>query len=354
MTSKTLLSIISGVLLVSCNSEPESSAHDTNQSQTIINDTALVSVTFVKKGLFVNETWCNGTLQAGRKAIVPFELQGNLVKVKVSNGQKVTQGQILAQLDDYRQQQELKQAILNYEQAQLDFEDQLLLSGYKPADTLKIPATVMRMAKIRSGLSATELSLAKAKREQQNTLIIAPVAGVVSGLKAQAFTPTSEYKNLCTLINPFTMAATFQLLESDAALIKPGLRVKVLPIALPGKVFDGEISEIDPVIDANGLLQVTAKVNNPSGILLDGMKVKVVVNTHVPDQLTVPKSAVLARQNRQVVFTVEDGLAVWNYVTTGLENSTQFTITEGLEAGQMIITGNNLTIGHNAPVKVKR
>lgn len=354
MNSKTLLSIILGVLLVSCNSKPESSTHEINRSQSIINDTALVSVTFVKKGLFVNETWCNGTLQAGRKAIVPFELQGNLVKVNVTNGQNVIKGQTLAQLDDYRQQQELKQAILNYEQAQLNFEDQLLLSGYMPGDTLKIPSVVMRMAKIRSGLSATELSLTKAKREQQNTLIIAPMAGVVTGLKAQSFTPTSEYKNFCTLINPFTMAATFQLLESDAALVKTGLRVKVLPISLQGKVFDGEISEIDPVIDANGLLQVTAKVNNPSGILLDGMKVKVVVNTHVTDQLTVPKSAVLARQNRQVVFTVEDGLAVWNYVSTGLENSTQFTITEGLEAGQMIITGNNLTIGHNAPVKVKR
>jgi len=148
------------------------------------------------------------------------------------------------------------------------------------------------------------------------------------------------------------MVADFDVLESDAAIINPGLSVKIMPVALPGIAYDGIITGTDPLLGVNGTLSITARVKNSDSKLLDGMKVKVVVNTKITDQLVVPKSAILARQNRQVVFTVENGHAIWNYVTTGYENSTQCTITEGLQPGQQIIVSNNLTIGHLAPVLV--
>ena len=106
------------------------------------------------------------------------------------------------------------------------------------------------------------------------------------------------------------------------------------------------------LLSPTGTLSISAKVRNKDGSLIDGMKVKVVVNTVIPNQIIVPKSAVLARQNRQVVFTEEEGRAIWNYVTTGYENSTHYTINEGLQAGQQVIISNNLTIGHQAPVLV--
>jgi len=346
---------ISGIIVSSCNpANTSDSAGKNSLSVDTPSDTLNVEAGYVKKGLFVNETWCNGSLQAWQKAIVPFEIQGNILKVNIVNGQQVTAGQLLAQLDDYRQQQNLKEAELNFEQALLNFEDQLLLSGYRSDDTVRIPKTLMRMAKIRSGLTSAELALQKSRRELQNTRITAPVSGLVAGLSAQAFTPVSEYKYFCMLLNSSKMAATFRLLETDAALVKPGINVKVMPVALPGKSFAGVITEIDPSLGENGFLQVTARVENVDGLLLDGMKIKVVVNAGLPGQIIVPKTAVLARQNRQVVFTVENGRAIWNYVTTGFENSTQYTITEGLTEGQLIITGNNLTIGHEAPVIVKK
>lgn len=348
-----LLIFISTILFTSCfNKNGKDPDNEMFQSDGIVSDTTMVLSDVVLKGSFTKETWCNGSLQAWQKAIVPFETQGNVLKVNVANGQTVKAGQVLVQLDDYRQQQDVQQAQLYLEQALLDFEDQLIVSGYKVKDTSSIPSQILKMARLRSGLSAAELNLRKALAELQHTRITAPVNGKIASLEAHAYTPTSEYKNFCTILNTQYMEVFFNLVESDAMLVKKGLNVKVLPVALPGKSFQGIITGINPAIDLNGLLLVNARVANPTGELLDGMKVKVVVETEIPDQLIVPKTAVLARQNRQVVFTVENGHAIWNYVTTGYENSTQYTITEGLKAGQQIITGNNLTIGHQAPVKI--
>lgn len=314
-------------------------------------DTSIVEIAILKNEAFTLETWCNGNLQSAQKAIVPFEVQGNLVNVLVKNGQWVTKGQTLALIDDYKQKQVLSQSEVNYKLALINYNDQLLVTGYRIEDTAKIPKNVKEVAMLRSGLSQALLELNKARIELANTRITAPVSGLVAGLTARPYTPTTEYKNFCTLLDTRNMVVIFDVLEQDASLIKPGMAIEVMPVAMPGS-FKGKIEGADQMLSNYGTLSVSALVPNLKGLLIDGMKVKVVVKKIIPDQIVIPKTAVLERQNRQVVFTIEDGHAIWNYVTTGYENSTQYTITEGLHPGQHIIVSNNLTIGHQAPVLV--
>jgi len=318
-----------------------------------LTDTTLVFVTVLHRTTFSSQTWSNGIIEAAQKAIIAFPAQGNIVNIPVRNGQHVSAGQILARVDNSHQQQDAQQAQLSYNKALLELEDQLLRLGTSISDTANISPATLHMAMLRSGYDEAKLQLTKAQYELDITTVKAPVSGIVTGLEAQMYSPSSEYKNLCTLLDNHLMKVTFTLLESDAGLVRPDMTVKILPVALPGKEFTGKVSEIEPVIDKNGSMKVRATLQNPSGQLLDGMNVRVVMESAVANQLVIPKLAVLARQGRQVVFTVEKGLAIWNYVTTGSENTTGYTITEGLTEGQTIITGNNLTIGHQAPVKIQ-
>jgi len=350
---KSILTVVLLVIVVACNTNKNNDLNPGNilPINKIANDTVGVEDIIVKKSSFTLETWCNGYLQASQKAIVPFEVQGNLINVLVKNGQWVSKGQLLAQIDDYKQKQALAQSEVNYKLALINYNDQLLVSGYRIEDTARIPKHVIEGAMLRSGLSQSILELNKARTELANTRITAPVNGMVAGLTAKPFTPTTEYKNFCTLLDTHDMIVNFDVLEQDATLIQPGMVIEVIPVAMAGN-FTGKIEGADRMLSNFGTLSVSALVPNTRGLLIDGMKVKVVVKKVIPDQIVVPKSAVLARQNRQVVFTVEDGHAIWNYVTTGYENSTQYTITEGLKPGQHVIVSNNLTIGHMAPVLV--
>jgi len=62
---------------------------------------------------------------------------------------------------------------------------------------------------------------------------------------------------------------------------------------------------------------------------------------------------VVLRTGKQVVFTVKDGKAIWNYVQTGLENATEYTITsETLKEGDQVIISGNVNLAHESPVIV--
>jgi len=74
-----LLIFISAILFTSCYYKNEKGPdNEMFQSDGIVSDTTKVLSDVVLKGSFIKETWCNGSLQAWQKAIVPFEAQGRM------------------------------------------------------------------------------------------------------------------------------------------------------------------------------------------------------------------------------------------------------------------------------------
>ena len=116
---KNLQSVVLLLITVACNTNKNNNLNSGNTSpiNNSVNDTVGVEDIIVKKSPFTLETYCNGNLQASQKAIVPFEVHGNLVNVLVKNGQWVSKGQTLALIDDYKQKQVLSQSEVNYKLA---------------------------------------------------------------------------------------------------------------------------------------------------------------------------------------------------------------------------------------------
>ena len=83
------------------------------------------------------------------------------------------------------------------------------------------------------------------------------------------------------------------------------------------------------------------------------MNVSILVRRATEQAIIIPKSAVLPRQGRKVVFTLENGRAIWKYVTVAAENSTECAISEGLNPNDIIIYENNLGLSHDLPVIVE-
>lgn len=84
------------------------------------------------------------------------------------------------------------------------------------------------------------------------------------------------------------------------------------------------------------------------------MNARIIIEKTLLNQLVVPKSAVVERSGRKVVFTYENGLAKWNYVSIAHENETSVVIAEGLKVGALVIIEGNLNLGHDAKVEIKK
>lgn len=148
------------------------------------------------------------------------------------------------------------------------------------------------------------------------------------------------------------MEVDFTVLESELPLIKSGDKVIVTPYSDAGSRQEGRITQINPLVDDKGMVKVKATVNG-KGRLFSGMNVRVNVHRSLGGQLVIPKSAVVLRSGKQVVFTLKDGKAQWNYVQTGLENAESYSMADdALKEGDTVIVTGNVNLAHEAPVKV--
>ena len=306
----------------------------------------------LEKGTFHRELVSNGRLEALQKAELRFKVSGELQKIVVENGEKVKKGQLLAQLNDFSLKNKLKKAQNQLEQAEVNFKDILIGQGYQPTDTASVPRELLRIARVKSGLADAKTDLREAQYHLQSAALHAPFQGIIANIDKKAFDKIGSGENFCTLINNNKYHVRFTVLESELDEIARGKKIIANPLA--GGKFRGVIDHINPVVDENGLVTVRGLVKNSNGKLLEGMNVKVLVRTKIPEQLIIPKTAMVLRQNKEVVFTVKnDSIAIWNYVKTAHENSSQYTIKEGLDAGNTVIVSGNINLAHESTVVIQ-
>jgi len=302
---------------------------------------------------FYHELIANGTVSARNKADLRFQLSENIAAIYVKNGDRVAKGQKIAMLDRFKLQNALSQAKDNLERAKLDLQDVLIGQGYSLSDTAKIPAEVMKLAKVKSSYDNSSNQYALAEYNLENSTLYAPFDGIVANLFSKIYNLPDNSKPFCTIIDNLHPEAGFKVLESELPYLRVGDKVRVSPFSSNETNNDGQISEINPAVDANGMVMVTASINNPKNQLYDGMNVKIRMQRSFGRQLVIPKEALVLRTNRKVVFTLKNERAQWVYVETGLENSTGYVVTEGLNVGDSVIYEGNINLADQTPVRVK-
>ena len=325
--------------MMACSGEKQEKGSEESVETVLPDETNEVTVITLNTTDFNHELISNGKLSARNFVDLKFESAEPIAKIYVKNGDRVTKGQKLAELSTFRLANKTAQAKDALERAKLELQDVLIGQGYKLEDSTKVPPATMQLVKIKSGY------------DQRNAVLTAPFDGVVANLFAKQFNTASTSDVFCSIIDTRTLEAAFTVLESELPLIKTGDRVEVAPFALSDVMAEGRISEINPLVDKDGMVQVKAAVND-KGKLFEGMNVRVSIHRSLGKQLVVPKSAVVLRSGKQVVFTLTEDKAYWNYVHTGLENADSYTIVDGLKEGDIVITSGNINLAHEAPVKV--
>lgn len=300
---------------------------------------------------FQHELISNGKLAAKRRVDLRFESQELIAHIYVKNGDRVRKGMKLAELDGFKLKNQVDQALDALEKAKLEVQDVLIGQGYMLADSAKVPAATLKLARLKSGYDQALANYELAVRSLEMGTLVAPFDGVIANLFTHQGNQASASEAFCTVIDPQSLEADFTVLENELPLIHVGDQVAVSPFATPDLLTQGRVVEINPLVEESGMVRVKASVAAEKR-LFEGMNVRVSVQRSLGKQLVVPKSAVVLRSGKQVVFTLVNGKAHWNYVRTGLENADSYTIVEGLKAGDRVITTGNLNLAHEVSVTV--
>ena len=337
------------ILLISCTTQTEK--NDENTKVALPNaDKAEVEIQVLTPTEFPHEIMSNGRIQASQSANLSFSSSEIIAEVLVHNGQWVRKGQPLARLEQFRLKNRLQQAENSMKQAHLEWQNILYGQGYTPDQLDSVPTAISEIAAIRSGYAQSKAQYELAQYELEHATITAPFDGVVANLYDKAHNQPTSSAPFCRIIDTRNMEVEFSVLENELLTLAVGSSVSVRPYAGSNQTYTGSISEINPTVDARGMVKVKARIANGSK-LYEGMNVRIHVRYAIPEQHVVPKTAVVLRNGRQVVFTEREGYAHWNYVQTIHENSDSYMV-DGLKEGDRVIISGNINMAHETPVTI--
>ena len=190
--------------------------------------------------------------------------------------------------------------------------------------------------------------LRKSGKAQRRIAVHAPADGVViekpvqEGMRIEAGQPL--YKT-ADLTNMWLIA---EVQERDLGLIAPGLKADAQFVAFPGRDFTGTVEFIYPALSAETRTgRVRIVIPNPDQALRAAMYASVEIATPAAagPVLAVPSSAVIDSGMRQVVLLDRgEGRFEPRTVRLGAQGNDWVEITEGVKAGDKVVTGANFLI----------
>jgi len=350
MLMPRLLLLLLVSLAIACQKQNDKNSKNNTTTKSDKSSAIQVNVTQAKDTTFYKQIIANGRVEARYRSDIRFRTAEVLDQIFVQNGDRVKKRQKLAQLNQENVKNNLLQAQVNLATAEnkaLEMKAEFQVS--KKPDSLIRPA-VLSNIQIRSGLREAKARLKQAQIALQQTILKAGFDGVVANLITKEGNYISPSEVFCTVISQDNLDVIFNLMENELSYVSKGMSVDIQPFSNSNKNYRAKVKEVNPFVDENGLVRIKAHVQNPDRDLFDGMNVKVFIKQPIEDVLVVPKSALVLRSNREVIFTLEDSLAKWNYVEVKDQNTSHYAISKGLDPSDTIIISNNMNLSHDANV----
>jgi RND family efflux transporter MFP subunit len=307
-----------------------------------------------------------GSLRAKEQVDVSPKIAGRLVSILVDTGHPVTQGALIAQIEDdeIRQQVERSKAAIAVVEAtiaqreaelgnakvELERKKQLIDAGV--LSRMELDALEMRH---RVAMSQVELARAQKRQSeaerreldirQSQTRIYSPVTGLVAKRHAHPGAMINPGTSIVTVVSVSPMVIEAKASERDIARIKRGLPVTVTVDSLPGQRFTGRVMRISPLLDAqtrNGLVEI--EIPNRGGTLKGEMFARVELDLGGARETTLlPRDALVYRGDQPGVYVIESEKAKFIALETGQTQEDKVEVISGLKAGDAVVTrGSNL------------
>jgi RND family efflux transporter MFP subunit len=328
----------------------------------------------VTNRLFERRLTVQGTLEAKRYANVAARVEGNLDAIWVDEGDLVKAGETrLFQIDPVglsnavvvaeqardvaraglavaragveRSRAEARKAALDFARyGRLHKDGKVSENEFETVDTLHRQAQAgLAVAEAQVELAGrqvqqAEASLAIARKKFEDSLVIAPITGVVSLRSGEPGEQMAVGRTVLRIVDLATIEAAAFVPAQYHPEVTPGRTM--MRLSVNGREAGAHaVTYRSPVIDPTlRTFEIKGLVDNATGRAVPGNMADIALVFEARRGLGVPTASVLMRAGRQIVFVVRDGKAVQREVTTGWQNDAWSEILTGLEAGAQVVS----------------
>lgn len=291
-----------------------------------------------EKGTFNKAVILSGITQPKSEVIVSPKIMSaeKIILLNLEVGDKVAQGQTLAVLDQSTVAIQLDNARITYEDMSKNYERNKILYEMGAISPQQWEQIELGLKQAKNALEAQQIAF-------DNTIIKAPISGVITAVMAEEGALASAQTPICSIADISTLEIEASINELQVNKLKAGQKVQVyIPSAGP-EVVEGQIKSINPVMDQKiKAYPLTITIPNQKGQIKAGMygEVEIITDTR-KDVIIVPAEAVVSRDDVHKVFVIQDDKAVMKLVELGLSNGKKTEILKGLNPGEEVITTGN-------------
>lgn len=322
-----------------------------------------------------------GVLKPAVQVNVGAQVNGQLRKLYVRQGDKVKKGQLLAEIDPTIQESDLNNAhaqlasakaqklsaqatLLRYRQ-ELNRQRMMMRDGsgvrseFEQAQA-QYDAQVQQIAVSDAQIVQAEMAEKSAQANLSYTRIVAPIDGEVLGIvtrEGQTIVSSQTAPTILVLANLDTMQVQTRISEADVQKIRPGQPLRFYVIANPEKRYSSTMGFVQPApqeaLEASGENRMggnqqamavyytgTFEVPNAERELKTSMTAQVFIQiAKAKNVLRVPVAALGQAQDteRYAITTYENGKTRTRIIRIGINDRQYAEVLEGLTAGEQVV-----------------
>jgi len=309
-----------------------------------------VSEAVVSQRPFSDQIRVLGVARGQRSVNVTSSTTELITRVLFTDGQLVSAGAPLVELQAREEDAAIIEARANVNQAQREYDRYKAL-----ADRGVAPQVMLEQAE--TGLETARASLQAAQARRGDRVIRAPFAGRMGLTTVTPGTLINPGAVIATLDDTSTIRVDFPLPERYLNLLQPGAAITATADAYGDAPFQGRIALIDTrVNEATRAATARAEFPNPGGRIRPGMLLRVVVQQGQRQTAAAPEAAVQYEGSGAFVYRIAPGqngsTAQRVEVETGAVENGFVEILSGVEPGERIVGSGLNRIQPGAPVSV--
>jgi RND family efflux transporter MFP subunit len=347
-----LASTVLSLMFVGCSSERQtvSAAPETVRNIVVVS-TQTANIPDVVEAV--------GTLRATETSQLAAQMMGNIVQVRVQEGDHIQRGQVLAVIDDAQPSAALDRATAAELAAQQEISASesdctLAEATFKRYQTLyerksvspqeydeikaRYQAAQARREMARAGQAQAKAALQQARTALSYTHIVAPFDGLVTEKKADVGMLASPGMPIFIVEDVRRYRLEAAVNETDLRYVRQGQQVSVSIDAVGDRELKGKVIEIIPAADPASR-SFLVKVELPSDPeLRSGLFGRAQFTRGERTALLIPRTAIVERGQLQGIYVLDQSrIAGLRYITLGKPSGQQVEVLAGLQAGELLI-----------------
>ena len=246
-------------------------------------------------------------------------------------------------------EQQFEQAKNQYEIAQAQFQSanesyKLVTEGAAEQDIKAVEAQARQV----------QSTLEIAQSQLNNTIVRAPISGRITSVNAKTGEMISSAVPLLVIIDTSELYVNTGISEKDVASIKIGQEAEIFIDAFPEEVFSGEVATKGIMVDpSTKTMEIKIKILNSDTDIPPGVFARAEISIRKnTDALIIPDTALTRKKDGIYVFVLNGDTVIQTPVITGISQTNQVEILEGLKDNEEIVISGNITLQDGDKVRV--